>query len=160
MKCLMDAASNMTACAKALQIRHCVCIAHGLNLLVCKSFDQICAFSSSLGTKAKKIVTYFCTSTTGKERPDWVQMQMGRQPQKLIMEVDTRWNSTYLMLERLFKLREPVAADLATLKADVSPLTSHENETIEESLPVLAPFHQATAELSEERWVSISKAIP
>lgn len=77
---------------------------------------------------------------------------MGRQSQKLIMEVDTCWNSIYLMLKRLFKL--------ATLKTDVSPLTSHEYGTIKESLPVLAPFHQATVESSEERQVSVSKVIP
>lgn len=159
-KCLVtDAASNMIACAKTLQIRHSICIAHALNLLVRKSFDQIPALCE-IRTKAKKIVTYFRTSTTGKEKLDGLQLQMGGQPQKLVIEVDTRWNSTYLMLERLFKLREPVAAALATLRTDITPLTSQEHLTIEECLPLLSPFNQATVELSEERRVSISKVIP
>ncbi|XP_030011319.1 zinc finger BED domain-containing protein 1-like [Sphaeramia orbicularis] len=85
---------------------------------------------------------------------------MGGQAQKLVIEVDTRWNSTYLMLEHLFQLREPVAAALATLRTDITPLTSQEHQTIEECLPILSPFNQATVELSEERRVSISKVIP
>ncbi|KAJ4921768.1 hypothetical protein JOQ06_025936, partial [Pogonophryne albipinna] len=64
------------------------------------------------------------------------QKQMNRPVLKLIQEVDTRWNSTYLMLQRLFKERQSVGAALATLKTD------------------------ATVELSEEKRVSGSKIIP
>ncbi|KAM9726418.1 E3 SUMO-protein ligase ZBED1-like isoform 2-T2 [Menidia menidia] len=158
--CLVtDAAANMIACAKALKIRHSICIAHGLNLLVRKSFDQIPDLCD-IRAKAKRIVAYFHSSTTGKERLEGTQIQMGRQSQKLIIDVDTRWNSTYLMLERLFQQKEPVAAALTTLKTDIIPLTSQDYEIIEESLPVLFPFFQATSELSEEKRVSISKVIP
>lgn len=84
-------------------------------------------------------------------------MQMRRQTQKLIIEVDTCWNSTFLMLEHQFNLREPVAAAQATLKTDVAPPTSHEYQSIEESLRVLGPFHQTTMEHTEKRRVSMSK---
>lgn len=47
--------------------------------------------------------------------------QMGRQPHKMIIEVETRWNSTFVMLERLYELRELVGAALASLKTEVSP---------------------------------------
>ncbi|XP_048010537.1 zinc finger BED domain-containing protein 4-like [Megalobrama amblycephala] len=90
-------------------------------------------------------------STTAKERLAQVQEQMGRPVLKLIIEVDTRWNSTYNMLERLYQVREPVGAALACLRTDITPLTALEYEAIQDALHVLAPFHQATVELSAEK---------
>ncbi|XP_077436178.1 zinc finger BED domain-containing protein 4-like [Vanacampus margaritifer] len=79
---------------------------------------------------------------------------------KLIQEVETRWNSTFHMLQRMYNLREAVGAALAGLDTDITPLTSHQLRLISESLQVLSPFNDATVELSEERRVSGSKVIP
>lgn len=52
-KCLVtDAAPNMIASIRQLKIQHSICIAHGLNLLVRKSCDQIPALTvdTKLGT--------------------------------------------------------------------------------------------------------------
>lgn len=48
---------------------------------------------------------------------------------------------------------------LASLKTNITPLTTEECEISEEMLMVLAPFDQATTELSEEKRVSESKVI-
>ncbi|XP_054631204.1 zinc finger BED domain-containing protein 4-like [Dunckerocampus dactyliophorus] len=79
---------------------------------------------------------------------------------KLIQEVETRWNSTFHMLQRMYNLREAVGAALAGLHTDITPLTSHQLRLISESLQVLSPFNDATVKLSEERRVSGSKVIP
>ena len=159
-KCLVtDAAANMIASTKILQIRHSICIAHTLNLLVKKSCDQIPALTS-IRHKSRQIVTYFRSSTTAKEKLAQVQQQMGRPSLKLINEVPTRWNSTYQMLARLHDEKEPVWVSLGSLKTDITPLTADELNIIGEALLVLAPFHQATVELSEEKRVSGSKIIP
>ncbi|XP_034455384.1 zinc finger BED domain-containing protein 4-like [Hippoglossus hippoglossus] len=97
---------------------------------------------------------------TRQERLTQVQEQMGRPALKLIQEVDTRWNSTYHMLQRVYDLREPVGAALAGLRTDVAPLSSEQYEIIAECLKVLFPFNDATVELSEEKRVSGSKVIP
>ncbi|XP_077086696.1 uncharacterized protein LOC143738592 [Siphateles boraxobius] len=159
-KCLVtDAAANMIACVRSLNVRHAVCIAHALNLIVGKSFDDISSFND-IRTKCRKLVTYFRTSTTAKERLAQVQEQMGRPVLKMIIEVETRWNSTYNMLGRLYQLREPVGAALASLKTDITPPTALEYEAVQDALHVLAPFRQATVELSGEKRVSASKVIP
>ncbi|XP_029292076.1 zinc finger BED domain-containing protein 4-like isoform X2 [Cottoperca gobio] len=97
---------------------------------------------------------------TRQERLTKVQEQMGRPALKLIQEVDTRWNSTYHMLQRFYDLREPVGAALAGLRTEVAPLSSRQYEIIAECLKVLSPFNDATVELSEEKRVSGSKVIP
>lgn len=159
-KCFVtDAAPNMIAFTRQLQIRHSICIAHSLNLLVRKTCDQNPTLAS-IRHKARHIVTLFRSSTTAKEKLAQVQQQMGRPTLKLINEVPTRWNSTYEMLSRLHDEREPVWVSLASMKSDVTPLTADEHTIIGETLHVLAPFHQATVELSEERRVSGSKVIP
>ncbi|XDV34174.1 hypothetical protein PO909_004366 [Leuciscus waleckii] len=83
-KCLVtDAAANMIACVRSLNVRHAICIAHALNLIVKKSFDDISTFND-IRSKCRKLVTYFRTSTTAKERLAQVQEQMGRPVLKMI----------------------------------------------------------------------------
>lgn len=89
-----------------------------------------------------------------------MQERMGRPPRKLLKEVDTRWNSTYVMLERLHSEREAVSAAMASLHTEITMLTSTEFTIIKECLGVLGPFNEATIELSEEKRVSASKIIP
>lgn len=138
-KCLVtDAAANMIASTRSLQIRHSVCIAHNLNLLVRKSCDQIPALTS-IRHKSRQIVTYFRSSTTAKEKLAQVQEQMGRPALKLINEVPTCWNSTCEMLKRLHDEKEPVWVSLGSLNTDVTPLTADEFTIIGETLVVLAP---------------------
>lgn len=64
------------------------------------------------------------------------------------------------MLKRLYELREPVGAAVASLKTEVSPPMASEYETVKELLDVLAPFYQATVEVSSEKRVSEFEAIP
>ena len=89
-----------------------------------------------------------------------MQRCMGRPQRKLLKEVETRWNSTYIMLERLHSEREAVSAAMASLPCDVTMLTPMEFTIIKECLGVLGPFNEATIELSEEKRVSASKILP
>ena len=85
---------------------------------------------------------------------------MGKPKLKLIQEVETRWNSTFQMLQRLVEQREPVGAALGGLVSDIPALTSEEYTNVTGCLSILSPFHEATVELSEEKRVSGSKVIP
>ncbi|XP_076869612.1 E3 SUMO-protein ligase ZBED1-like [Brachyhypopomus gauderio] len=158
--CLVtDGASNMIACGKNLKLRHAVCIAHTLNLVVKKALE-LTPVLSTIRTKARKLVGYFRSSTTAKEKLDLVQEHMRKPKKKLIQEVETRWNSTFQMLERVAELREPVGAALAGLQTDIAVLTSDDYNNICACLSILSPFHEATIELSEEKKVSGSKVVP
>ncbi|KAJ4936575.1 hypothetical protein JOQ06_001164 [Pogonophryne albipinna] len=106
------------------------------------------------------MVGYFRSSTLAKEKLVSVQRQLGRPTLKLLQEVETRWNSTYHMLQRLVDLREPVGAALASLNTEITTLTSAEFTTISGCLSLLSGFNDATIELSEEKNVSGSKVVP
>lgn len=64
--CLVtDAAANMIACGRELNLKHAICIAHAINLLVKKGLDQTPGLPE-LRAKARKIVNLFRCSTTAK----------------------------------------------------------------------------------------------
>ncbi|XP_037637100.1 zinc finger BED domain-containing protein 4-like [Sebastes umbrosus] len=155
--CLVtDGAANMIACGRELRLRHTICIAHTLNLIVKKALE-LTPVLSDIRAKARKLVGYFRSSTTAKEKLAQVQQDMGRPKLKLLQEVDTRWNSTFHMLHRLVELREPVGAALAGLQTDIPSLTSEEYNTVSGCLSLLSSFNDATVELSAEEKVSGSK---
>uniref|UniRef100_A0A674MKY1 BED-type domain-containing protein n=1 Tax=Takifugu rubripes TaxID=31033 RepID=A0A674MKY1_TAKRU len=159
-KCLVtDAAANMIAAANILRVRHAVCLAHALNLIVKKAMDATPGLDN-IRSKTRWMITHFKSSTTAKEKLQQIQVQMGRPVTKLIIEVDTRWNSTYEMLQRFYEQRDAVAAALTTLPTDFDLLTANDFECASECMKILSPFHAATIELSHEKRVSGSKIIP
>ncbi|XP_029692271.1 uncharacterized protein [Takifugu rubripes] len=150
-RCLeTDAAANMIAAANILRVRHAVCLAHALNLTVKKAMDATPGLDN-IRSKTRRMITYFKSSTTAKEKLQQIQVQMGRPVTKLI-EVDTRWNSTYEMLQRFYEQRDAAAA-AAALTTDLDLLTA-------ECMKIPSPFHAATIQLSHEKRVSGSKIIP
>ncbi|XP_058613457.1 zinc finger BED domain-containing protein 4-like [Onychostoma macrolepis] len=154
-----DNASNMILSAQLLNLRHIPCFAHNLNLIVKKALDQT-ALINEIRQKARKIVGLFRSSCKAKDKLVEMQGLIGRPTLKLIQEVETRWNSTFDMLQHLYEQREPVAAAISSLNSDTALLTSSEYDIIQESLSLLQPFKLATTELSEEQRVSASKLIP
>ncbi|XP_069009758.1 E3 SUMO-protein ligase ZBED1-like [Embiotoca jacksoni] len=154
-----DGAPNMVACVRELKLRHHISIAHTLNLIVKKALDQQPVLSG-IRAKARKLVGFFRSSTTAKEKLTQVQLYLGMANMKLMQEVETRWSSTYLMLQRLVEQREPVGAALAGLQHDIPFLTSEEFNIVGGSLSLLSPFYDATVELSAEENVSASKVVP
>lgn len=75
------------------------------------------------------------------------------------MEVETRWNSTYNMFERLNEQRPAIALALSSLKIKFETLNDNEWNIIAKLFPLLRPFLLITEEMSTESHVSISKVI-
>jgi hypothetical protein len=95
---------------------------------------------------------------------DDLNEKQANQSQKLnlIQEIVTRWNYTYLMMERLIKLSEHVNAVLRDSKNNLKDLILADSELkdLTEYVDVLFCFHDATVRLSAEKNASISYVIP
>ena len=91
---------------------------------------------------------------------DEMQRSSGLQILKLIQEIETRWNSTYLMLDRLVERKECVAATLAVSPSEIQFFNPQEISAIKDCLTILKPFNDATTELSAEQSVCGSKVVP
>ncbi|KAM3623100.1 uncharacterized protein V6R79_007000 [Siganus canaliculatus] len=82
-----DCAANMVACANALHLRHIMCFAHVLNLVVRRSLSQTPELEE-IRSRGRRIVGHFKSSTTAKEKLAEIQRQMARPEHKLIQEAD------------------------------------------------------------------------
>lgn len=88
-----DNAANMISASRVLQLRHVPCFAHSLNLVV---KDSLKADKETIPmiAKVKSLVSYFHHSVKAADKLQETQIKYSSPSHKLIMDVDTRWNST------------------------------------------------------------------
>jgi hypothetical protein len=145
-----DSAANVKSASDRIP-----CFAHTINLIVKRGLNHV----SDLRGKCRKIVGYFKSSTTGKEKRTSMQLTLGKPIQKLTQEVDTMWNSTYAMFSRLVEQKECVSATLAAIESAPENITPLEWSIVQNLLPILEPFNMMTEEVPSDRHVSLSKVI-
>ncbi|XP_015434937.1 PREDICTED: zinc finger BED domain-containing protein 4-like [Dufourea novaeangliae] len=153
-----DNAANMLAAVRNLDESVCSvsCFAHTLNLVVKKSLAAVPDLVA-IRQKCRRIVTYFKASCLAKDKLSEMQNALNAPKHKLILEIETRWNSTYEMFNRLIEQKQAITSALLFFHIPFDSLTTIEWEILIESLPILQPFYLLTMELSSETNVSISK---
>ncbi len=117
--CVTDNASNMTLGIEKTGWNHLPCFAHTLNLVVqdaIKNDSEV----TGIKEKCKAIVSHFNRSMKSAEKLRAMQQQLKVPELKLIQDVATRWNSTYLMMERIQAQHEAITTTLCLLgKSDL-----------------------------------------
>ncbi|XP_017471078.1 PREDICTED: zinc finger BED domain-containing protein 4-like [Rhagoletis zephyria] len=135
---------------------HLSCFAYSLNLIV-ESVYKLESFCA-LCEKVRNIVKFFKNSVVYSDKLR--SSQNCNPPLKPILDVRTRWNSLYYMLDRYVQLA-PTIHQILVLDSKAPPIpTAQELETITTILEVLKLFEIATKEISGEQFVKVSKVIP
>ncbi|XP_074603996.1 E3 SUMO-protein ligase ZBED1-like [Brevipalpus obovatus] len=158
--CVTDNGANVkkAVCDLIGSSKHLPCYAHTLNLVVKNSIES----SGNLGEVLKQvrsIVQYFKQSGPAADELRRAQTDDGK-VLKVKQDVETRWNSTYLMLERYMKIKDHINLALGRLPDGPSPISGPDREVIEYALKLLKPFFKITEEISAEKLVTLSKVIP
>ncbi|XP_017475565.1 PREDICTED: zinc finger BED domain-containing protein 4-like [Rhagoletis zephyria] len=153
-----DNGANMVAAVNSFVGRssHLSCFAHSFNLVVetVYKLEPFCALTE----KIRNVVKFFKNSVVYSDKLR--SAQSCNSPKKPVLDVRTRWNSLYYMLDRYVELA-PVIHQILLLDSKAPHLpTALELKTIEEILDVLKPFEIATKEISGENFVTVSKVIP
>ena len=162
-----DQASNIQLCLRILHeekgYESINCNAHKLQLalkagLSINTIDRLIRACS-------KLVGHFKHSALATGELKKRQRQMELDEKKLIQKCDTRWNSTFYMLERVHEMRWPITAVLSdenvTKPSDkYLDLTSEQWTLAHEIIKVLKPFEVATTFLCEDQSTIISSTLP
>ncbi|KAL7404682.1 hypothetical protein ABVT39_018171 [Epinephelus coioides] len=97
----VDNAGNMNVAMKKLQFVKIGCFAHTLNLAAQKIHQ--CNAVTNWAARARAVVKWMSKSSMAKTILTEKQQLLNLPQHSLIIDVKTRWNSLYLMIERLFE---------------------------------------------------------
>ena len=160
-----DNASNMKVAASKASMTRVPCFAHTINLAAQKatSFDQF----KELLEKMKPVINYFRRSTSASPVLEEKQKGLGLPEHELLVDCRTRWNSSYLMVERYIMHHHAInaALDDERLKKkqevkSLEMLNSDEIKACKEFLAVMQPLYYATLAISTEKKPTGSMILP
>ena len=154
---IRDNAANMICAMRMAEITSFGCVSHTLQLVIQDAlFTQ--ASVEAVIKKSRRIVTHFKHSEQACRKMEDFQKSCGVPSHKLLQDVETRWNSSYLMLERL--VEQKTAVNLFSVQqGGISTLSASEWELAERVVRILQPFYVATLELSSDN-ACISVVVP
>ncbi len=152
-------ASNMVSAISKTGWRHLPCFAHTLNLIV-QNAIKADPIVQQIQLQCKDVVSHFHRSVKSSDKLKEIQSQLSLPQQKLIQDVSTRWNSTYLMLQRYHNQFEAIVTALCLVGQNDLCLMPANKITIESTLKSLKPFLSATEAISGENYTSVSLIIP
>lgn len=133
---ISDNAANISAAFKKLGWRHVPCTAHCLHLVVKHALDSD-ETVKCIVRKVKEIAGFFHKSVKATDRLVQLQQEGGvEQPKKLKQECETRWNSTYTMLERFATINRYVHTVLTLLNKGAMCISDDELNIIDSTLKV------------------------
>ena len=153
---MTENAKNMVKACQILRKQHLPCVAHTINLVVqdCLSNDKI----KTLLAKCKSIVTFFKSSTIAYAKLK--EAQCSDRPLSLKQECQTRWNSAFVMIQRILQTRDAISKVLLNTSKALLPLSADEVYVLEDLMQILSPFEQATLHTSSSSLVTVSMVIP
>lgn len=150
---LRDNAANMN-CAMRDHYESLGCISHTLQLVIKNALFQNIETKETL-KKCRKIVGHFHHSEPATRKLTECQNQCGVSNHALVQDVEVRWNSTYMMMERL--LEQKNAINLYSVEhGKIETLSSEEWANVKHLTNVLKFFYEATLQLSfDDACISI-----
>ena len=167
-----DNGSNMVVAGSSLGIKygwnHIRCSAHTLQLCIKDALGSSAAIMNAIGA-ARHLVSYFRQSSKAMAALCTAQQNQTQttsdKTTNLLLDVSTRWNSTYAMIKRLCQLQwvvRQVISDSSLTRGRASHLKLRDNQWIilQQLLVDLEPFKIATDFLEGDSYVTIAGVMP
>jgi hypothetical protein len=106
---LSDNAANMKAAMRQLHLENIGCIVHTLQLIVNSGCLNNFGSIKTMLHSARAIVTHFKHSVSSMKSLHSAQKTLGMKQKTLLQDEPTRWDSTYIMLERLWDQKSAIS---------------------------------------------------
>lgn len=158
-----DNGTNMVAAAKSLvgEKNQLPCFAHTINLVVEIALEN--DHAKAIINKVREIVKWVKNSVINSDKLRLIQIKKGIPEgsiKKFILDVKTRWNSVYYMIERFIEMQNVCSELLNENSRGPEMLCRSEMDTLKQLVSLLKPFEYVTREASAENYITISKIIP
>lgn len=139
---------------------HIGCFAHTINLATQRGLKTPQA--DRLLGRVRRVVTYFHKSTSATSSLNNMQSKLDVPQHKLLLDVRTRWNSSFDMCERYLEQHAPVYAALVKLKkfGDVVTLSENDVQKIQELVTILKPLKTVTTMMCNQKHPTASLTHP
>ncbi|KAJ4782471.1 Zinc finger BED domain-containing protein DAYSLEEPER [Rhynchospora pubera] len=151
---------NTTSIQKNLPVSgtifHQRCACHILNLIVQDGLSVLCDEIENV----RETMKYICHSQARMEKFSLAVRQVGAPNKKPAWDVQTRWNSTYLMLELALELREAINRYATLDKSYTSKPSEQEWEKVKALVQCLKPFYDAALKLSGIKYPTLNLFFP
>ena len=106
--------------------------------------------------RCKNIVSYFHKSCKATDKLTAIQNRLNIDNHKLIQDVETRWNSSLYMLQRIVEQEEAIRTTLCLLNRNDLVISCEDVEVIKGVVEIPEPFEAVT----RDQYISRSKIIP
>lgn len=161
-----DNASNMTIAARVAEIPlHLGCFAHTINLASCRGVAV--PIIHGVLAKMRSVVALFHRSTTAASLLKTKQGLLQLPEHKLIIDVKTRWNSSYLMVQRYIEQQVAILATFTDDKLSKSikaligeSITPGDFSNAETFIKLMEPMYRATLAISEDSKPTVGIILP
>lgn len=134
------------------EFTHYRCIAHVINLGVKEALDEL----ELLLIPVRRIVRAIKGHNSRVRGFNIIQLNVNpnKKPLAIINEIDTRWNSTYMMLNRVLKLKVAIQ-DALTNMHELKGLSEPDWNLLGEVCTFLEPFNEMTEAVSGDTYPTV-----
>ncbi|KAI2668488.1 Zinc finger BED domain-containing protein 4 [Labeo rohita] len=143
---LRDNAKNMIKAMNDAGLPSLPCVAHTLQLAVHEGLLAQRSIADAIAV-GRKIVGHFKHSALAYSRLEDIQGQLNQPIKRLQQDVQTRWNSTYYMLQSLIEQKRVLGVYVSEHELP-DCLTAHQWALMEKTVAILAPFEELTKKVS------------
>lgn len=152
-----DSGANMVKGVRMAEYNSARCFIHSLQRVVLESL-KVQPEVMDLIAKGRRIVTHFNHSGLAKEKLLALQKELCLPEHQLVQDINTRWNSTFYMVERLLEQKRVISLYVSE-NDTLTNLTTRQWCLMEQCVQLLKPFEEIT-KITSSGLSCISEVIP
>lgn len=154
---VVPSAANMVKGVRVAEFGSARCFIHSLQRVVTESL-KIQTDVDDMIAAGRRLVTHFNHSGPAREKLSEIQKELSLPQHQLVQDINTRWNSTYYMAERLLEQKRSISL-YVTDHHTLFNLTLQQWCLMEQCIKLLKPFEEIT-KITSSGISCISEVIP